>query len=284
MKTYFDYLKENGATDEDAKLLDTPVARKAYETLQSQIAAAAADADARVNNYKAEADKWYNETILPNYQTMEQKLAAASANEARARALILASQDEGLKKVALEMGFKPDGTPATITQPTTQPNAFDASKYVTVDALNQMSDSVGAGLAALQDMVLEHSQLFPDRRLDVRAIRAEAVAARKNVYDYWEQKFGVPAARTARAEAEKKIYEDRIRKEERDKTVAELASQYANPNTVPASSSSNIFTPRPSAGREKAPWEAGLAGAEGSNDRVAKAAKLFVEKQAARTN
>jgi hypothetical protein len=282
--TYAEMLRANGATEEEVKLLDVPSARKAFDAQQAAIAAATADAEARVNSYKEEADKWYNNTILPNYTKMEQERAAALANESRARALILASTDEGLKKVAADMGFKPDGTPAAAPANPAAPNSFDASKYVTVDALNQMSDSVGAGLAALQDMVLEHSQLFPDRRLDVRAIRAEAVAARKNVYDYWEQKFGVPAARTAREEAAKKAHDDAIRKEERDKTVAELASQYANPNTVPASSSSNIFTPRPSAGRDKAPWESSLDGANGSNDRVAKAAKLFVEKQAARTN
>lgn len=282
--TYAEMLRANGATEDEIKLLDVAPARKAFDAQQAAIAAATADGDARVNNYKTEADKWYNETILPNYQTMEQKLAAASANEARAKALILASQDEGLKKVAADMGYTQPANPNPANPNPASP-ALDASKYVTVDALNEMSNSVGAGLAALQDMVLEHSQLFPDRRLDVRAIRAEAVAARKDVYSYWEQKFKVQEARTAREDASRKAHDDLIRKEERDRVTTEFASQYANPNTVPASASSNVFAARPAAGREKMPWESNLDGQNGSNDRVARATKLFVEKQAAgRTN
>lgn len=275
---YAEYMKSLGATEDDLKVLDTPLTRKAFDAMQ-------ADAEARVQNYKTEADNWYNNTILPNYQTMEQKLAAASANEARARALILASQDEGLKKVAADFykdGGNPNPAPAN---PNPGNPGFDPNKYVTVDALQKMSDDVGAGLAALQDMVIEHSQLFPDRRLDVRAIRAEAVAARQNVYDYWQKKFDVPSARSAKEAAVVKSREDAIRKEEREKVTSELASTYGNPNTVPASSSSNVFAARPAVGRDKMPWEANLDGANGSNDRVGRAARNFVERQSAgRTN
>src|ERR1035437_112306 len=129
--TYAEHLRANGATDEEIKLLDVASARKSLDAMQAQITAAAADADKRVNDYKGEADRWYNETILPKYTEMEQRATAAAANEARARALILASQDEGLKKVAKDMGYVTD--PTTPRTDPAVPAGFDLTKYVTTD-------------------------------------------------------------------------------------------------------------------------------------------------------
>jgi hypothetical protein len=270
MSKYGDFLRTQGATEEDIKLLDTPLAQKAFDAQQSAIAAAAADAQKRVDDYKAEADAWYNNTILPNYTAMEQRATAAAANEARARALILASQDEGLKKVAAEMGYKPDTTPAPNLNPAAP--AIDPAKFVTVERLQQLSDGVGEGLAELEDMVIEHNQLFPNQRLNVREIRKEALAAKSRVYDFWEKKYNVPAVREARAKADQEAYDKKLRDEGAASARTELASQYGNPDTRPLTSSANFLAPRP--GREaKQPWEVG----DRSFERVQHATKVVMD-------
>ena len=268
MSKYSDFLRSQGATDEDVKLLDTPLAQRAFD-------AQSAAAEASVADYKAKADKWYNEQILPNYSRMEQESIAAKAEVARATALIQQSQDDGLKKVAASMGYKP----ADPAAPAPTAPAFDPAKYVSVDTLRTLQDNVGEGLAALEDMRWEHTQLFPDKQISVRELRREAVAAGKNIVDYWETKFGVPAARAARAAADKKVYEDRLIEQGRTQGIAEMANQYGNPNMVPASASTNVFAPRPKSNREKQPWESGLDGENGSPDRVTRATKSFVERQ-----
>lgn len=269
MSKYSDFLRSQGATDEDVKLLDTPLAQRAFDAQQ-------AAADASVMAYKQKADDWYEKTIKPNYEKMEQESIAAKAEVARATSLIQQSQDEGLKRVAAGMGFK---TPDPTAPPTASAPSFDPAKYVSVDTLRTLQDNVGEGLAALEDMRWEHTQLFPDKQISVRELRREAVAAGKNIVDYWETKFGVPAARAARAAADKKVYEDRLIEQGRTQGIAEMANQYGNPNMVPASASTNVFAPRPKSNREKQPWESGLDGENGSPDRVTRATKSFVERQ-----
>lgn len=270
--TYSEHLRANGATEDEVKLLDVPAARKAFDAIS-------ADAEARVLDYKKKADDWYTDTIKPAYDKSQADATKAIADAARLRSLVASSQDDGLRKVAEEMGYKLDGTAAPKVAPTTE-NLLDTSKFVTVDALKQMTDNVGAGLAALQDMVAEHMQLFPDKRLDVRSLRTEAVAAGKQVYDYWQTKYGVLAAREAADKLARETHEAKLRKEGRDAAIAEFANNNANPNMVPGSTSTNVLAPRASAGREKQPWESGLDGENGSNDRVGRGTKLFIQKQA----
>jgi len=285
--TYAEYLQSMGASSEDIKVLDTSIGRKAFEAQEARIAAEtarlAADAEARVLDYKTKADTWYNDVAQPNLTKAQSDATKANAEAARLRSLVAQSTDEGLRKVAEEMGYKFDGTGNTQPDKKTE-NIIDTSKFVTMDSLKEMSNSVGDGLAALQDMVLEHSQLFPAQRLDVRKLRAEAVAANKNVYDFWQTKYNVAAARETADKVTREAYEKKLREEGAAEERKKYAEQAANPNLAPGSTSSNVFVPRAQSGREKAPWESNLDGANGSNDRVAHATKLFVEKQGARTN
>jgi hypothetical protein len=277
MSTYADFLRTQGASDDDVKLLDTPIARKAYD---AQLAAAKESIDA----YKQKADDWFEKVAQPNLTKAEQSALKANAELARMRSLVAQSTDDGLKQVAKDMGFTIDGNGNPPKDEPKLPAGFDPSKFLTTDSVSGMLDQAGANLARMQDMVLEHMQLYPGQRLNVAKLREEAVAAKSNVYDYWEKKYNVPAARDKQLADARAADEARIRKDERDKVAAEFASNYANPNTVPAGVSSNIFVPRPKAGREKQPWEASLEGESGSNDRVARAAKTAMERQATRTN
>ena len=279
--TYAEYLKSQGATEDDVKVLDTAIGRKAFDKLQSDATAAAADAAAAKQataDFKAETDKWYNETILPNYTTMEQKAATAAANEARAIALVRASQDEGLKKVAESMGYKTDGAPAAPAAPAAAalPSGFDPAKFVTQDSLAGIMDRAGEGLAALEDMVIEHHSLFPTERLNVRELRREAVAAKKTAYEYWEQKYKVPEVRATRAAADKSAHETKLREEGAAAEREKLATQYGNPDLRPPVPSRNPFAAPPGRDATKQPWEDG----DRSAARVQRATKAVLDQQA----
>jgi len=273
MSKYADFLREQGASEEDIKVLDTPIAQKAFDAQQ-------AAATAAINDYKQKADDWYEKVATPNLTKAQQEATKAQAEAARLRALVVSSTDEALKAVAADMGYKLDGSAAPKKD---DPPAID-SRYVTTESILNMADNVGDNLAHMQDAVLEHMQLFPGQRLNVAALRKEAVANRKGFYEYWEQKYKVPDAREAQSKAAREAHEATIRKEEREKVTAELASQYGNPNTIPSSPSTNVFVPRPSTGREKAPWETGFDGQNGAGDRTARAAKNYIERQGTRTN
>lgn len=271
--TYAEYLKSQGATDEDIKLLDTPLARKGYDQMQAATAAAetrAAKAETdRVNDRKV-IEKWRDEQVLPEYAKMQNELVTSKANEAKARAAVQALQSQGLIDVAKDLGY--DTPPAPNAPPANTPAGFDASKYATADQIRTTLDSAGDGLAALQDIVMEHAQLFPDKPLRVRELRKSAVAAGKSVEQYWLDTYGVPAARDARATADKTAYETRLREEGRKEAAAEYSSLYGNPDARPLVPSSNPFTPNVGKGREKQPWEVG----DRSNDRVQRATQAFL--------
>lgn len=272
--TLAELLRSQGASEEDLKLLDTPVARRAFDAQAKAVVdatAAAAASDKSKRDYEASVDRWHNEQILPAYQRMEQDSIASKAELARAKAVILASQDAGLLKVAEGMGYKPDAAPAASATP-----AIDPSKFVTQDRLNELAETAGNGLAVLQDIVMEHAQLFPDRPLKVRELRAAAVAERKTVEQYWSEKYGVAAAREKRDADSKTAYETRLRKEGADAATQAFADRYGNPDTRPMVPSISPLAPRPAgSGRETMPWDSG----DKSNDRVRKATSAVIAQQ-----
>lgn len=278
MSTYVEFLKSQGASDEDVKLLATPIAIRAFDAQQAEVVratAAAAASDKAKRDYEASVERWHNEQILPAYQRMEQESITAKADAARAKAVVLASQDAGLLKVAEGMGFRPEPT-ATTTAPAP---AFDPAKYVTQDRLNELAETAGNGLAVLQDIVMEHAQLFPDRPLKVRELRAAAVSERKTVEQYWSDKYGVPAAREKRDADAKIAYETRLRKEGEDAATQRFADRYGNPDTRPLVPSVSPLAPRPDSGRDKMPWESN----DRSNDRVRKATSAVIAQQSGAT-
>jgi len=280
MATYAEYLRQNGATDEEIKILDVASARKAYDGMVAAAAASAAEAAAarqQMADFKTQTDTWYNDVAMPNYQKMEREAITSKANEARARAAVLASQDEGLKAVAKEMGWEVAPAPAAATVLTPGGTAnFDPTKYVTVDRLNQFTQDAGASLARLQDMVIEYSQLYPNQRLNVSKLRDEALAAKSDVFAFYEKKFNIPAMRAEREKSEKDSYEKKLRDEGAAAARAELASTYGNPETRPMAPSTNPFAPRPSGGRDKQPWEMG----DQSGARVQRATKAVLDQSA----
>jgi hypothetical protein len=97
MSKYYDYLVANGATAEEAKVLDTPTANKLYEKMQSELetqTAAAAKLDTDLTNYQAAVNKWHEENNAKLIAAQNDAIGA-KAEEARHRAALKEAEKRG---------------------------------------------------------------------------------------------------------------------------------------------------------------------------------------------
>lgn len=265
MPNYAEFLKSQGASDEDVKLLDTPIARKAFEVQEARAtdaAQAAATEKQKAKDFEARSNQWYEQTNQ-TFQDMQRKAMAAEAEKARAVALLKSASDAGLIELAEGMGYN---TPAAPPPPAA--GAFDASQYFTKDDVVRIAAQEGEAIATAQDIAYQHQRLFPDKPLNFRALRQEAVAARKPVEQVWKEKYQVDAAISARDAADRATYEAKLRAEGAEAERAKFASQYGNPDIRPLTPSHSPFTPKPESGRDKQPWDAN----DRSNERVSRVA------------
>lgn len=271
MATYAEYLKSQGASEDEIKILDTAVSRKAFERMESALMSAVEARDKSktdIDNYQ----KWYNEQAHPEYKRMEAAKIAAEGRVAQAAAIIKSATDQGLIEIAKAAGFEVE--PAAAAKKVEE--TVDTSKFVTHDLLLSTAMREGEAIAAAQDIAAEHVYLFGKPLRNFRELRAEAMQRKVPVEQVWMEKFKVADARTARDASEKKEADDKIRKEEREKVTAEFADKYGNPDLRAPVISTNILTPRPDHGRAKQPWESGTDGENGSNSRVQRAMKSIV--------
>src|ERR1700693_3632845 len=185
MSKYGEFLKAQGASEDEIKILDTAVAARAYDKMQSDLVAATAARDKLDTDFKAYEGKvqtWYDENDA-KLRAMQNKVIVSESEAQRAKAAILKAQEEGLIDIAKDLGYTIE-PPKKVVEGA--PDGFDASKFVTLEQFQTVADGIGGNLAALEDMVMEHKQLFPDVPLRVSALRAEALAANKTVAQYWE--------------------------------------------------------------------------------------------------
>jgi hypothetical protein len=264
---YEEYLRANGATEDEIKVLCTPTSERAFAKQQTDIA----NANKVVGSYK----KWFDEEAVPAYKKIESELIVSRANEARAREAIMAARDRGLVDIAKDLGYPVAGAPGTPGAPVTPPVGTppDLSRYMTVDQAKALADSEGQAIAQAYDIGAEHAILFPDKPLRMTEVRRSALSRGVSVEQEWMETYGVQAARTARENKLREDHENKIRTEERAKVQQEFADQYGNPMARPPVSSNSPFVARPNAGREKQPWEAGDRSAE----RVRRATQTVVE-------
>jgi hypothetical protein len=267
MSAYSEYLRSLGASDADIAVLDTPIAQKAFTQLQADRDAAKASQDA----YKATADKWYQEEVIPQFTSMQQETALAKAKAAQALELIKSASDAGMIELAKKAGF--DKEIEGLSKPK-EPTMDD--KFVTRELLLQVAEKEGDAIAIAQDIAYEHSRLFPDKSLNFQELRREAVSRKLPVMQIWEEKYGVRAAREARDKATTEAREKALREEGAAAARAEFASKYGNPDTRPLTSSHNPFVNRPAEKKEKQPWE--VADNERSDVRVRMGAQKAIER------
>jgi hypothetical protein len=246
MSSYGDYLRTQGASDADIAVLDTPLAQKAFTALQAERdAAAKAQAD-----YKATADKWYQEEVIPQFTTMQQETAIAKAERAKAIELIKSATDAGMIELAKKAGFEKELEAGRAPK---EPTMDD--KFVTRELLLQVAEKEGDAIAIAQDIAYEHSRLCPDKTLNFQSLRRDAVARKVPVMQVWEEKYGIPALRAARELADKTAYETKLREEGAAAERTKFASEYGNPGTRPLMPSHNPFVNRPAEKKDKQPWE-----------------------------
>lgn len=229
---YTESLKANGATEEDLKVLDTPVARKVYD---AQVKAVA-DEQARTKTLEASQRKWYDEQVVPTMSKLQKDADSARMKEAAAVAQLKVAQEAGLIEVAAAQdGVKPVAVAA----------AFDESKFVSTDVFHQAVQMEGDAIAIMADIAAEHSELFPgQRRPNWRELRKEAVAAKKPVEQVWREKYSVDTARTAKAAADTAAYEAKLRKEGDDAATARINAERVHPAMGIAQPSRTPFTGR----------------------------------------
>jgi hypothetical protein len=272
MATYAEYLKSQGASEEEIKILDTAIARKAYERLEASVVANHEEAvkQAKIaTDYQANVNEWFDKHDK-EFKTVESSLIAAKANEARAVAALRTAHERGMIDVAKDLGYNFDQPNAPVKKEEGAP-ALDASKYFTKDDILAIATKESEAIAIMSDIAAEHVYLFGAPLRSARELRAEAVKRNLPLEQVWMEKFGVAKARTDREAADTKAKEDVLRKQITEQVTAEFASKYANPDTRPLESSRSPFAPRPAVNREKAPWETNLDGENGSNDRVRRA-------------
>ena len=258
--TYTEYLRKQGASEDDIKVLVNPVSERAFAAQQADLA----KANGAVTAYK----NWFDNEAVPAYKKMESELVATKANEARSRTALLTLQERGLLKLA-DLGFDPATPVAAPVAPPVDP------RYVTMDQLKTVADGEGDAIAQAYDIGAEHAALFPGKALNMRELRREAVSRGVSVEQVWMDKFGVAQARSDQQAKSQADHDERIRKEGYEKAREEFANTYGNPGARPPVASTSPFAPRPAAGRDKQPWEAG----DRSVDRVRKATQLVVERQ-----
>jgi hypothetical protein len=264
MASLAEFLRANGATDEDVKSLTegtgSGVAKRAFEALAAKAEAESARAAAAESARKAAEDgaaglqDWYDNVATPQYTKMQTDVMEARANEARTRAILQTAQERGLIDVATIAGYEP-AKPAAA--PAAAPT-FDTTKYMTRDEILRIAETEGDAIALVADVSEEHRRLFPDRPFNARELRREAMAAKKPFEQYWADKYGVAAAREKRATEEKTAYEKRLRDEGAAAARQQLVDEGFNPGLRAPLPSNNIFAPRKAPdGSTKQPWEVG---------------------------
>jgi hypothetical protein len=250
--TYEEMLRAEGATDEDIKLLNTPVARKAFEKQQALVAEAAVERQKAADLVKRNQE-WATQVETQN-QTYLRERDTALANDAASAARMKKLQELGLIEVAERMD------PGSTAAKTNETPAFDASKYVDRDTLMQVAEREGDAIAIAQDIAWEHQQLFgadPAKRLNFRELRREAVSRKIPVESLWMERYGVQSARDAAAAKSKSEHETKIAAD----AVAKYKSENSatNPLTAIPTISKTPFTGRPiSAGQgdnRTQPWQ-----------------------------
>lgn len=252
-------LKAQGYTDADIAAAQTLIGdakfRGAVETYAAKV-------EGDLSAFRQENDRWADwaeKTNKPELDALKtQKLELVS----RAGSL-----EARLK--ALDPTFQPGQPPERKVE--TPGGEFDPAKHGLLTRkdfdteVNNYAAAQGMAIAMANDLAMEYRKLTGSDMLDyqtqdgegrqMRGMSALLHEARTNkvaLPDYIAQKFDFAGKRAAASAAAKTAAEEAIRKDERAKVIGE----YGNPNTRPATLSTQPFIPaRTGEGAGKMPWE-----------------------------
>jgi len=271
--TYAEYLKANGATEEEIKVLDSAVARRAFDKSQAEAEEArqtAAKLEETMKNYEARVQSWYTENDSKLKQVQNQAVAAA-AEAARAKAALLEAQKQGMVDIAKDLGYE--------TEPPKQQPAAPDDRYLTMEKFQQAGDTFAANLTAMLDAASEHARLFPNVPFNAEQLRREAQSQGKTLLPYWEEKFKVRDAREAAAQKQRDAEIAKWKAEGAKEKETELVSRFGNPETRPMVPSKSPFAVRPDdkLRADNQPWN--KSETQLANDRVVRGVQKLAERQ-----
>jgi hypothetical protein len=250
MQTYAELLKSQGATDDDIKVLATPLAERVYAKQQEAIVAAQAAADKAAKQAES-YQKWYNEQALPYVSEVESKLKVSEATLTGERARLKALQEAGL----IEVAAQDDAAKKAAEEAAKRGEVnFDPTKFVPREQFNELAIKAADSITLVADLAQEHTALgLPP--VSWRTLKAEAAAANQDVESYWKTKFNVDQKRSERAATEKAAYEKQIADAAVAKWKQEHPASAVNPALGFGALSSNPFTGKvPSASDAQIPW------------------------------
>lgn len=248
--TYAELLKSQGATDDDIKILATPLAERVYAKQQSDLATAQAAAD-KATKQAAAYQEWYNTQALPYLSDVESKLKVSEATLTGERARLKALQDAGLIEVAEQSEAE---KLAAVEAAKRGAPTFDPTKFVPREQFNELAVKAADSITLVADLAQEHASLgLP--AVSWRALKAEAAAASQDVETYWKAKFNVDAKRSERDLAVKAAYEKKVGEDAVAKYRQEHPASGVNPALGFGGPSVNPFTGKvPSASDATQPW------------------------------
>lgn len=249
-------LKKKGYTDADMKAMEPMLTdQRLRTTLEEEYGAVSSEAAAA----RAEAEKWakwHKDDAVPTIDMYLKEKNDAIARAAAAEARLTEAE---------KAGFAPAGS-APPKQDPAPGDAFDPKKHklVTEDDLkagyHRFADLEGEAIALASDLGDMYRKYHPgqsladyqgqDGKTGMRALRAEAIAAKKPVDLYVAEKFNFSGKRAEADAARQKAAEDAVRADERSKIMAE----FGNPSMRQASPSSQPFIP-PKAKDGGQPWQ-----------------------------
>lgn len=240
-KTYQEYLRENGATNEDIVILASPVAIKAWDKAQADAEAAQAVAIKQAGeSWDATTLNWWETEYKPGLDKSNQEIVRLTREVHGVNAALAKAKELGLTEIAIAAGTPPE-TPASAAVPA----GFDPKKFVSAEDFQSAFDRTGEAIAQAQTLFAEHHALFGSFPTDIEDMRKAAVASRgqKNIRQVWEEKYKVADKRSEIAAAKQKAHDDAIRAETRSAVTQELAG--ANPGLRQPVASRHSLTPRP---------------------------------------
>lgn len=258
-------LKSNGWTDQDlADIAPMLQNAKFRATLETQYTSLASERD----NFKGLNDEWQRK-LDEDYNP---RMTAAETEAQKAR-LQLAEANEKLR-IAKDYGYLDGDAQAKADEAAAKlrpdPNGYDPKRHPTFDDVAKFADAEAEAIAMANDLSQEYAFLSGGRSLfeyegqngarGMRALRAEAKAARKPLETYVAEKFQFADKRTAMNAAKQKEHDDSIRREESERVRAELAQQYGNPmlrSAVPSRAPFIPAGPAGTGGKPLQPWERG---------------------------
>jgi len=265
--TYAEYLKSQGASEDEIKILDTAAGRRAYDKMVSDmteivkqrdtINASATALETRVSNYYEDTNK--------KYKDLQDRLTVAEGNSARYRTALVEAQRQGLVDVAKDFGFSDDelkGAPARASGGGngTPPSGFDPQQYFNRDEILKIADVEGDAIAASMDIASEHVYLFGSPLRGSRELREDAKRRKITFEQAWMEKFNVAKAREDRKAKDVAEHDEKIRKEARAAADEEWAKKISgNPDLRIPEPSISPFAPRTGTNARvgKQPWEVG---------------------------